>query len=194
MDKLIKYIETRIKKYGHAKGEQAISSNYYTFGDKVIRISDHMKYGLGSVKKFDYSFIIQPDDMYIFIRSPKNDKDSRMYLKITSLNEAKKFVRRLHDFSITLDEFNDVYQPEGWNRNNGSLSCDKPSWTDFCQTYFDGKGKQFKVNILDQIDLIVYGSMQKGTLDEKMERIEDTYEIMSITQYDTLINKIENKC
>ncbi|MDE5888609.1 MAG: hypothetical protein K2H20_01170, partial [Bacilli bacterium] len=64
MDKLVQYIEMRVKKYGHCVGNQAILSNYYTFGNAVVRISDHIKYGKDSTKTYDYCFVIQPNDTY----------------------------------------------------------------------------------------------------------------------------------
>ena len=92
-----------MKKYGHIKGEQCISSNYYTFTDKIVRISDHVKYSLDNAKKVDYTFIIQPNDMYLFYVSPKynSERMNKMFLKIVTLQEAKNFIRRLHDFSLS---------------------------------------------------------------------------------------------
>ena len=195
MDKLISYIEQRIKKYGHVKGDQAISSNYYTFGNTVVRVSDHIKYGETGVKKFDYCFIIQPDETYIFTASPKieNGQTCRMYLKIVSLKDAKDFIRRLHDFSISFDFMTETYSPEGWNRGVAS-GVKKIPWDDFYNTHLKNLDDKVKLNILDMIECVVYGGISKGNLEVKLDRAPKVYENASIIQYDTILNKIEKKC
>lgn len=191
MDKLVKYIETRRKRYGHIKGEQAIYSIYYTIGNKIVRISDHMKYSLKSMKTFDYSFILQPGDLYIFSMSPNNVDDGKLYLKIMTLDEVKKFIRKLHEFAIVMDDMCEIYRPDGWNKNDGT-QYEKPSWNDFYLNYLDGETDMVKVNILDKIELIHYGALQKGKIDEKLSRVPVIYENLSLTQYDTLLKKMEN--
>lgn len=194
MDKLIKYIESRITKYGHVKGEQAIFSNYYIFGNVVVRISDHIKYGMEGVKRFDYCFIIQPNDTYVFTASPKigNDQSDRMYLKIVTLNEAKDFIRRLHDFTISLDGMTEIYNPEGWNRNTPSMK-EKPSWDEFYNTHLKDLDDMTKQQILDMIELHVFGGISKGNVEVKLERAPEVYEHASLIQYDTILNKIKKK-
>ena len=191
MDKLISYIEQRIKKYGHVTGGQGISSNYYTFGNFVVRVSDHIKYGESSVKKFDYSFIIQPNDTYIFTSSPKNDSQStRMYVKIITLKDAKEFIRRLHDFSISLSLISEIYSTYGWNSETPKLE-EKPNWDKFYNEYIINLDDNLKLAALDMIELTVSGFVGKGNLDVKLERIPNVYENASIIQYDTIIHKIE---
>ena len=193
MDKLIKYIEQRSQKYGHIKGEQCISSNYYTFGDSVVRISDHIKYGAESVKKVTCSFIIQPNDTYIFVPTPKMDSrmGNKMYLKIVTLQEAKMYIRKIHEFTIVCDEMNEMFSPDGWNKSGGvTTNCDKPTWSEFMEKHMNIDEKK-KINILDIIEKIVTGQNSKGGYDKKIVRIPSMYEEMSLTQYDTLISKIE---
>lgn len=191
MDKLVKYIETRMKKYGHIKGEQCISSNYYTFTDKIVRISDHVKYSLNNAKKVDYTFIIQPNDMYLFYVSPKYNSEqmNKMFLKIVTLQEAKNFIRRLHDFSLSLESLSDIYSPEGWNRGNSDV-YDKPSWEEFWNTYSNIDGKT-PLNVLNIIENIYTGSNSKGNVDTKIDKVSEMYEMMSLTQYETLIEKLK---
>lgn len=190
MDKLIKYIEQRIKKYGHVKSEQCMSSNYYKFNAGVIRISDHIKYGMDTMNTFDYNFIIQPDDTYIFSKSPKHNEKlmNKMFLKIVSLEEAKLFIRRIHDMSISLDNMCEIYQPEGWNR--GDTTCEKPSWEDFCSIHIDGLEDIKKISILDMIERIKTGINSKGGVAVKMERVSKLYDKLSVVQYETLLNKL----
>lgn len=192
MDKLIRYIETRIKRYGHVQSEQALTSNYYTFSKGTIRISDHVKYGLSEQNGFDYSFIIQPNDMYIFSVTPKNNTldSSKMYFKIITLKEAKQFIKKLHDFSLSFDYMNDIYHPEGWNR--GNTPADKPSWLDFCNTYINVLDEDCKkLNVLDHIERIKTGKNSKGNVQSKMNRMSEMYESLTITQYDTLLTKLK---
>lgn len=190
MDKLVKYIETRRKKYGHIKGEQAVFSMYYTIGDKVVRVSDHLKYGETSVKKFDYNFVIQPNELYIFSQSPKYTQQAKMFLKIMTLPEVKKLIRRLHDFAISMDDACEVYSPEGWNKNDGT-QYEKPSWEEFFNKYMDGLDDLSKLNVCDKIEHIFYGSTMKGKLTEKLDRVPELYESFSLTQYDTLLKKLD---
>lgn len=193
MDKLVKYIEQRSQKYGYIKGEQCISSNYYTFGDSIVRISDHIKYGAESVKKIACSFIIQPNDTYIFVPTPKMDSrmGNKMYLKVVTLKEAKMYIRKLHEFTIINSDMNEMFSPDGWNR--GNMSYNKPTWSEFMDKYMSELNDQKKVSILDIIETIHTGKNSKGGLVDKLERIPEMYEKLSLTQYDTLISKIENK-
>lgn len=189
MDSLIKYIESRRKRYGHIKGEQAISSIYYTIGDKIVRISDHLKYGSQTVKQVDYNFVMQPDDTYIFSVSPKLVEDGKMYLKIIDLDTAKKFIRKLHDCAITVDELSSVFRPLDWKTNDGSR-IDKPSWDDFCKEHLNPEPDVIKQNILDKLELVYHGALRKGKLQEKLDRCPEVYENLTITQYETFMKKI----
>ena len=190
MDKLIKYIEMRIKKYGHCKGDQAILSNYYMFGDKTVRISDHIKYGQDSVKTFDYCFVIQPNDTYIFTQRPTEENKCRMYVKIITLNDAKKFIKNLHDFTIAHEQMSEIYSPEGWNKTSGE-SNHTLSWDEFYNDYLSDKDNNYILKIVDQIELIYTGKFSKGSVTNKLVYIPEMFERLSITQYDTLISKIK---
>lgn len=192
MDKLLVYIENRIRKYGHAKGEQAICSNYYFFGKTIVRVSDHIKYGEDSVKKFNFCFIIQPNDTYIFTMSPKVDNGmGRMYLKIVSLKEAKDFIRKLHDHTISVDNMTEIYNPNGWNRKLTSPIIKKLSWDDFNDKYLKEKSDEVKMRILNIIELVVFGKHIKGKLEQKLDRSPEIYMSASDIQYETIINKVE---
>ncbi len=191
MEKLIKYIETRIKRYGHVKSNQAMLSNYYVFGNKVVRISDHIKYGMVDQNTYDYSFIIQENDMYIFTISPKNDTKNmnRMFLKIVTLEEAKQFIKKLHDFSISLDNISNFYKPENWNMSN--VLNDKPTYSEFCAMYIDTLNEDCKkLTVLDHIERIRTGKNSKGGVADKQIRMEEVYNSLSMVQYETLINKL----
>ena len=192
MDKLIKYIETRAKRYGHVKSGQAMSSNYYEFSKGKVRISDHLKYGMGDQNTFDYSFIIQENDVYIFSVSAKHNVKNmnKMYLKIVTLEEAKQFIKKLHDFSITFDNMSEVFKPKGWNTGNVK-SNNKQSWEDFCEMYIDIHTEDCKkLHVLDMIEKIRTGVNSKGGVADKMSRMSETYETLNMTQYETLINKL----
>ena len=195
MDKLITYIENRKKNYGGITGHQALSSNYYTFGKNVVvRISDHIKYGESGVKTFDYCFIIQPNDTYIFTSSPKLDNSQmcRMYLKIVSLKDAKEFVRRLHDFILSLNEMMDIYKPEEWNRGEGE-PCEKPIWEDFEAIYLNIDDDNKKLQVLNIIETIYSGNVSKGNYDKKLPKIKEWYNKLSMVQYETLLKKLNKK-
>lgn len=195
MDKLVQYIEGRIKRYGHIKSQQCVSSNYYTFGNFVVRISDHAKYGEDGIKQFDYGFIIQPNDLYLFTVSPKYnlDKTNKMYFKIVNLNEAKQFIRKLHDHSISLEVMCEIYSPEGWNCRGSNVKYDKPSWDDFRTTHVDNKDDAGKLYILDSIERLYLGTNKKGSIVEKLERVQETYDLLSMVQFEILIEKIRSK-
>ena len=111
MDKLVNYIEYRWKRYGEIERVTALSSIYYHFGNFQIRISDHMKYNEDEIKKIDYFFIIQPNDIYIFIPNPKYNKDGKLYMKIVSYNEAKEFIKTLHEHIMKLIPIMNWYSP-----------------------------------------------------------------------------------
>ena len=146
MDKLINYIEYRRKRYGEIERITALSSMYYCFGNIKVRISDHMKYSNDAVKKIDYYFIIQPNDIYIFMPNPKYNRDEKLYMKIVSYNEAKEFIRTLHDYSMKLIPMTRWYSPVDWKdiqkyddtkviKNN----TEQMTWDDFYKKYFEKK-------------------------------------------------------
>ena len=144
---------------------------------------------MGDQNTFDYSFIIQENDMYIFSVSAKHIDMNKMYLKIVTLEEAKQFIKKLHDFSISLDNMTDVFKPKDWNR--GNIIADKQSWEDFCKMYIDIHTEDCKkLHVLDMIEKIRTGINSKGGVADKMNRMSETYEALNMTQYETLINKL----
>lgn len=191
MDRLINYIEQRAKKYGHIKGMQGQSSNYYTIGQKIVRISDHMKYGEDGIKKYDYCFIIQPNDVYLFNISPKNVPDLKMYVKIISYDDAKNFIKKMHEFAMILDDMSEMYNPTGWNCGKLPVSEDKLSWGDFCQKYMTDLDQSKCINILDIIERVGRGQIAKGGYEVKLARNVKYYEKLTQTQYETVIASIE---
>lgn len=195
MDKLVNYIEYRWKRYGEIERATALSSIYYHFGNIQIRISDHMKYNEDEIKKIDYFFIIQPNDTYIFIPNPKYNKDGKLYMKIVSYNEAKEFIKTLHEHIMKLIPMTRWYSPVGWNdiqkyddntkviKNN----TERMTWDDFYKKYFDMKDDTYKIKVAYRIENLVYGNIGKGSLSEKMDRIKNAYMKMSSSQYKTLM-------
>lgn len=205
MDRLVQYIEQRIKTYGHINGTQAMQSNYYEIGDYKIRISDHIAYG-SNANKNDYSFIIQEDGSYIFTRM-KGTTD-RMYLKVIQYNEARDLIRKLHELAIVSENLCEFYKPKGWNvevkaidEEPAESGDDKMSFDEllkhFNYIYKDSKGVQNTMrlnNVLDIIAIVLTGKMLKGTIPSKVSHLKKQYDEMSITetQYNTLITKLEN--
>lgn len=197
MDRLVNYIEYRWKKYGKIERTTALSSMYYSFGNIKVRISDHMKYSEDEVRKIDYFFIIQPNDTYVFMTSPKYNKDGKLYMKIVSYNEAKEFIKALHDYSMKLIPMTKWYSPIGWNdtqkyddntkviKNN----TDRMEWDNFYQKYFYMRDDTYKTKVAHRIESLVYGNIGKGTVSGKMDRIKNAYMKMSSSQYDTLMKK-----
>ena len=197
MDKLINYIEYRRKRYGEIERITALSSMYYCFGNIKVRISDHMKYSNDAVKKIDYYFIIQPNDTYIFMPNPKYNRDEKLYMKIVSYNEAKEFIKTLHEHIMKLIPMMNWYSPVGWNdiqkyddtkviKNN----TEQMTWDDFYKKYFDMKDDTYKIKVASRIENLVYGNIGKGSASEKMDRIKNAYMKMSLSQYKTLMKKI----
>lgn len=197
MDKLVNYIEYRWKRYGEIERVTALSSIYYHFGNIQIRISDHMKYNEDEIKKIDYFFIIQPNDTYIFIPNPKYNKDGKLYMKIVPYNEAKEFIKTLHEHIMKLIPMMNWYSPIGWNdlqkyddntkviKNN----TERMTWDDFYKKYFDMKDDMYKIKVAYRIEHLVYGNIGKGSVSERMDRIKNAYMKMSSSQYKTLIKK-----
>lgn len=197
MDKLINYIEYRRKRYGEIEQITALSSMYYCFGNIKVRISDHMKYSNDAVKKIDYYFIIQPNDTYIFMPNPKYNRDEKLYMKIVSYNEAKEFIRTLHDYSMKLIPMTRWYSPVDWKdiqkyddtkviKNN----TEQMTWDDFYKKYFDMKDDIYKIKVAYRIENLVYGNIGKGSISERIYRIKNAYMNMSSSQYNTLMKKI----
>lgn len=205
MDRLVQYIEQRIKTYGHINGTQAMQSNYYEIGDYKIRISDHIAYG-SNANKNDYSFIIQEDGSYIFTRM-KGTTD-RMYLKVIQYNEARDLIRKLHELAIVSENLCEFFKPKGWNveakdvdEEPAEYGHDKMSFNEllhhFDYIYKDSKGVQNTMrlnNVLDIIAIVLTGKMLKGTIPKKVSYLKDLYKETDITetQYNTLIAKLEN--
>lgn len=198
MDKLVKYIEYRRKRYGEIERITALSSMYYCFGNIKVRISDHMKYSDDAVKKIDYYFIIQPNDTYIFMPNPKYNRDEKLYMKIVPYNEAKEFIKALHDCSMKLIPMTRWYSPVGWNDiqkyddNTKVIKNDteQMTWDDFYKKYFDMKDDMYKIKVAYRIENLVYGNIGKGSVSERMDRIKNAYMKMSSSQYKTLMKKI----
>ena len=197
MDRLVNYIEYRWKKYGEIERTTALSSMYYSFGNIKVRISDHMKYSEDEVRKIDYFFIIQPNDTYVFMSSPKYNNDGKLYMKIVSYNEAKEFIKSLHDYSMKLVPMMKWYSPEGWNDtqnydnkvNAVKNNTERMTWGDFYKRYFDMKDDTYQKKVAQRIETLVYGSIGKGTVGGKMDRIRNAYMKMSSSQYDILMKK-----
>lgn len=192
MDKLIKYLEFRSQKYGVIKGIASPKSMYYQIGTNTVRVSDHIKYGEGSVKECDYYFIIQPNDTYIFLTSPKYVKDGKGYMKIVTYEQAKTFIKSLDDFAIQFTKMTDWYIPEDWNKDIKPKKEGKMSWDEFYKEFLNGRHDQYKLGIINRIESLVYGSPKKGNLDSKIPIIGHVFEGMSTTQYNTLMAKMES--
>lgn len=205
MDRLVQYIEQRIKTYGHINGTQAMQSNYYEIGDYKIRISDHIAYG-SNANKNDYSFIIQEDGSYIFTRM-KGTTD-RMYLKVIQYNEARDLIRKLHELAIVSENLCEFYRPKGWNVEVKAVD-EEPVETEYEKMTFDelllhfdyiydagnGVHNTMKLNnVLDIIAIVLTGKMLKGNIMKKTLCLKKLYNENDITetQYNTLITKLEN--
>lgn len=196
MDKLINYIEYRQRIYGQI--ERSISSNsmYYNFGHIKVRVSDHMKYSEDELKKYDYYFVIQPNDTYIFMTSPNYVKNGYLNMKVVSYNDAKEFIKSIHEYSLKLNKMMDWYSPDDWNnltnlpKTDISSDTDKMSWDNFYSLYFDGQTEEYGQRIANKIESLVYGKLGKGTIDKKMDRIKTAYCMMSKPQYESVMKKI----
>jgi len=191
MDKLINYLEFRSQKYGVIKGIASPNSMYYQIGANRVRVSDHIKYGEDSVKDCDYHFIIQPNDTYIFLTSPKYIKDNKGYMKIVTYEQAKAFIKSLDDFAMQFVKMTDWYIPENWNRDIKPKKEVKMSWDEFYKEFLKGRHDQYKLGIINRIESLVYGNPQKGNLDSKMPIIAPVFEGMSTSQYNALMAKME---
>lgn len=189
MDKLINYIQFREKKYGVIKGIASVNSMYYQIGVYTVRVSDHMKYSESAIKDCDYFFILQPNDMYIFITNPKYNKDGKMYMKTVSYEDAKDFIKTLDDFASKFMKMTDWYIPENWNRdvtNRGKLT-----WEEFEKLYMTNMSDEKKFGIINRIESLVFGNPKKGDLTSKLTGVIDTYNNMTLAQYNALIKKME---
>ena len=194
MDKLINYIEFRAKKYGVIKGIASPSSMYYQIGQNRVRVSDHMKYGELAAKENDFYFIIQPNDMYIFISSPKYVSTGKMYMKIVSYQEAKDFIKTMDDYAIQFSKLTNWYVPDDWNRSNKDCDfADKISWAEFEEKYMAGKTDEVKLGIINRIEAVVYGELKKGNFEIKYKTVEETYNLMTKSQYNALMAKMDSK-
>ena len=191
MDKLLNYIEFRAQKYGVIKGIASVSSMYYQIGMYRVRVSDHIKYGESAVKDCDFYFIIQPNDTYIFLTSPKYVSDNKGYMKIVSYEEAKDFIKSLDDFVIRFMKITDWYIPENWNRKVKDVQ--RMTWKDFEKVYMDGKTNDVKLGIINRIESLTYGDIKKGNFETKYPTVEETYNNMTTSQYNALIVKMETK-
>lgn len=191
MDKLLNYIEFRAQKYGVIQGIASVSSMYYQIGMYRVRVSDHIKYGESAVKDCDYYFIIQPNDTYIFLTSPKYTSDGKGYMKVVTYNEAKDFIKSLDDYMIQFKKMTNWYIPENWNRDVKNMK--RMTWKEFERVYMDGKENDIKLGIINRIESLALGSIKKGNFESKYPSIEDVYNNMTNSQYNALIVKMETK-
>lgn len=195
VDKLVKYIDWRSKRYGLIKTTQCISSNYYHIGDTVVRISDHIKYGLSSVNRFDYCFIIQDNDQYIFTASPKHNstKTTQLYLKVVSFEEAKEFVKSLHDYEIQMQKMGEIFHPQGWNNITGEEThC--MTWTEFYKEYLETASRQQKQQLLDTICYMLDQEVPKGNVDTKLSHVAKRYKELSEDELISFLSEFDEKC
>ena len=129
--------------------------------------------------------------------SPKYNNDGKSYMKIVSYNEAKEFIKSLHDYSMKLVPMMKWYSPEGWNDtqnydnkvNAVKNNTERMTWGDFYKRYFDMKDDTYQKKVAQRIETLVYGSIGKGTVGGKMDRIRNAYMKMSPSQYDILMKK-----
>lgn len=189
MDKLLTYIENRRKRYGHINKNVAPSSVYYIIGGTIIRISDHIKYGEDGIRKFDYCFIIQDNGLYVFTASPKHniDRTSKMYLKIVTFEEAKSFIKKIHDDKISINNMLTVYSPGGWS---GITNGAKMKFEDFKKKYIDPSSPTTQLNIVDLIESSVTGSFSKGNFQAKIGGVKKYYDSLDKTQVDDVLEKV----
>lgn len=199
MDRLVKYIDYRNKKYGGIKSIFSQNSMYYAFGSIVVRISDHMKFSHDELNKNDFYFIIQPNDTYIFSAAPKYNKEGKMYMKIVGYSEAKDFIKRIHEYSIGLGGITNWFIPDCWNRpepreeepkERQPKQEERYSWVEFYTNYIKGKDYRHIQKVVDSIEHMYYGKILPGNLTEKLKKTENAYEGLSDVQYATLISKI----
>lgn len=185
MDKLITYINNRSKKFGHITKTEAITSIYYHIGDNIIRISDHLKYGAENVKKFSFTFIIQNDGTYIFCESPARMKDGKMYVKSVSYNEARQFIRHLHDYTISYNKLSNNDIDNGWK-------TEKMLYKEFVTKYITNA-----VCLQSVIDFITstynHGKVLPGPINDKLKMLPTIYKNLSIEQYKRIISKLSAK-
>ena len=189
MDKLINYLEYRAENYGITRGTESVSSMYYQIGMFRVRVSDHMKYGEESLKENDFYFIIQPNDTYIFITSPKYNKDNKIYMRTVTYQEAHAFIKSLDDFARQFMQMTKWYLPGDWNREVEEET--KPlDWQEFRAIYMANKSEEAKLAIINRMESLVYGGPKKGNLDTKLPTAGETYNKMSPSQYNALIAKM----
>lgn len=191
MDKLLNYIEFRAQKYGVIQGIASVSSMYYQIGMYRVRVSDHIKYGESAVKDCDYYFIIQPNDTYIFLTSPKYTSDGKGYMRVVTYNEAKDFIKSLDDYMIQFKKMTNWYIPENWNRDVKNVK--RMTWNEFERVYMDGKENDIKLGIINRIESLALGNIKKGNFETKYPSIEEVYNNMTNSQYNALIVKMETK-
>lgn len=189
MDKLINYLEFRVQNYGTTKGTASVNSMYYQIGLFRVRVSDHMKYGEDALKENDFYFIIQPKDTYIFITSPKYNKDNKIYMRTVTYDEAHAFIKSLDDFARQYMQMTKWYLPGDWNREVEEET--KPlDWQEFRALYMMNKSEADKLAIINRMESLVYGGPKKGNLDAKIGTAQDTYEKMTSSQYNAMIAKM----
>lgn len=191
MDKLLNYIEFRAQKYGVIQGIASVSSMYYQIGMYRVRVSDHIKYGESAVKDCDYYFIIQPNDTYIFLTSPKYTSDGKGYMRVVTYNEAKDFIKSLDDYMIQFKKMTNWYIPENWNRDVKNVK--RMTWKEFERVYMDGKENDIKLGIINRIESLALGNIKKGNFESKYPFVEEVYNNMTDSQYNALIVKMETK-
>lgn len=192
IDKLVAYCDYRALRYNNVTVNKCAKSNYYVFGDIMVRISDHAKYGFNkNAKNYDYSFIVQENGQYIFCESIKNNDDGIMHLKIVNYEDAKTFIKQLHDFSMIKDKLTDYYQPKNFNSSILPKMEKKITWDEFSKKYLnDFISDMTKINILNHMEYILTSKSTKGTWQEKIDIIEPIYNQMDNAMFTRLKQKM----
>ena len=189
MDKLINYLEFRAQNYGVTKGTASVNSMYYQIGLFRVRVSDHMKYGEDALKENDFYFVIQPNDKYIFMVSPKYNNDNKIYMRTVTYDEAHAFIKALDDLARQYVQMTTWYTPENWNREEieEAKSLD---WQEFRALYMANKSEDAKLAIINRMESLVYGGPKKGNLDYKISTAEDTFNRLTPSQYNAMLAKM----
>lgn len=203
MDKLINYINWRNEKFGGikdiTKNMGGGTSTYFQIGVIKIRISDHMKYGMDMVTICDYYFIVQANDTYIFIPNPSSDWQHRMHMKVVTYQEARKFIKSIHDYEIQNMKMSDWYQPfvkdvpEVEPPKEVNPVTERLNWDEFKTRFLTGKNEAYVKKIVNRIETLSYGTMKKGTFAEKFPYVIEGFNTMPTENYNTLIKKMEEE-
>ena len=95
--------------------------------------------------------------------------------------------RKFYQFQL----LSNFFVPENWNREipKEEHIKGKITWGEFFTRFLSDKDNAKQQSFCDKVDMILYGKVQKGPLNLKLNKMQNMWDGFNATQYGSIINK-----